>query len=149
MPMAVWLVASSSSEGLINADRFLGRTGLTSGMSCVLLTTAVEALTPAVPVLIIRLQDADKISHAGSILVFGLNRNLSIGRGLAPLPTRSRRSAMSFMAFSAANRGKWTLVAGVATRRSIKRRPAGATPPTFSCNCRLAGPVPLLCTPHS
>jgi hypothetical protein len=25
---------------------------------------------------------------------------------------------------------------------------AGATPPTFSCNCRLAGPVPLLCTPH-
>ena len=33
--IAVWLVASSSSEGLINADRFLGRTGLTSGMSCV------------------------------------------------------------------------------------------------------------------
>jgi hypothetical protein len=29
----------------------------------------------------------------------------------------------------------------------IKRRPAGATPPTLSCNCRL-GPVPLLCTPH-
>ena len=25
----------------------------------------------------------------------------------------------------------------------------GATPPTLSCNCRLAGPVPLLCTPHS
>ena len=22
--------------------------------------------------------------------------------------------------------------------------PAGATPPTLSCNCRLAGPVPLL-----
>jgi hypothetical protein len=35
MPIAVWLVASSSSEGLINADRFLGRTGLASGMSCV------------------------------------------------------------------------------------------------------------------
>src|SRR6266852_392676 len=34
-PIAVWLIASSSSEGLINADRFLGRTGLTSGMSCV------------------------------------------------------------------------------------------------------------------
>src|SRR6266403_4000416 len=34
MPIAVWLVTSSSSEGLINADRFLGRTGLTSGMSC-------------------------------------------------------------------------------------------------------------------
>jgi hypothetical protein len=31
----VWLLISSSSEGLINADRFLGRTGLTSGMSCV------------------------------------------------------------------------------------------------------------------
>ena len=42
MPIAVWLVASSSSEGLINADRFLGRKGLTSGMSC-LLTIAVEA----------------------------------------------------------------------------------------------------------
>ena len=35
MPIAVWLVASSSSEGLINADRFLGRTGVASGMSCV------------------------------------------------------------------------------------------------------------------
>jgi hypothetical protein len=66
MPIAVWLAASSSSEGLI--------------------TTAVEALTPAVPVLIVRLQDADEITHAGSIPVFGLNRNLSIGRGLAPLP---------------------------------------------------------------
>src|SRR5882757_6437519 len=43
MPIAVWLVASSSSEALINADRFLGRTGLTSGMSVCLLTTAVEA----------------------------------------------------------------------------------------------------------
>ena len=43
-------------------------------------------LTPAVPVLIVGLQDADKIGHAGSIAVFGHNRNLSIGRGLAPLP---------------------------------------------------------------
>src|SRR6266852_1462521 len=33
-------------------------------------------------------------------------------------------------------------------RRSIKRkRPAGITPPALSCNCRLAGPVPLLCIP--
>src|ERR1700736_4608062 len=31
--MAVWLATSSSTEGLINADRFLGRTVLTSGMS--------------------------------------------------------------------------------------------------------------------
>jgi len=43
-------------------------------------------LTPAVPVLIAGLQDADKIGHAGSIPVFGHNRNLSIGRELAPLP---------------------------------------------------------------
>jgi hypothetical protein len=43
MPIAVWLVASSSSEGLINADRFLGRTGLTSGMSCVFADNSVEA----------------------------------------------------------------------------------------------------------
>ena len=88
MPIAVWLLTSSSSEGLINADRFLGAHGpdLRYVHVC-LLTTAVEALTPAVPVLIVRLQDADKISHAGSIPVFGLNRNRSIGRGLAPLPS--------------------------------------------------------------
>jgi hypothetical protein len=35
MPIAVWLAASSSSEGFINADRFLGRTGLTSSASFV------------------------------------------------------------------------------------------------------------------
>ncbi len=64
----------------------LGRTGLTSECCVCLQTTAVEVLTPAVPVLIVRLQDADKISHTGSIPAFGLNRNLSIGRGLAPLP---------------------------------------------------------------
>src|SRR5206468_5702759 len=28
-----------------------------------------------------------------------------------------------------------------------RKRPAGVTPPTLSCNCRLAGPVPLLCIP--
>jgi hypothetical protein len=43
-------------------------------------------LTPAVSVVIVRLQDANKIGHAGSIAAFGHNRNLSIGRGLAPLP---------------------------------------------------------------
>jgi hypothetical protein len=44
MPIAAWLVASSSSEDLINADRFLlGRTGLTSGKRGCLLATAVEA----------------------------------------------------------------------------------------------------------
>jgi hypothetical protein len=36
--------------------------------------------------LIVSLQDADKISHAGSIPVFSHSRNLSIGRGLASLP---------------------------------------------------------------
>jgi hypothetical protein len=36
--------------------------------------------------LIVGLQDADKISHAGSIPVFDHNSNLSIGRGLAALP---------------------------------------------------------------
>src|ERR1700692_2502734 len=35
MPIAVWLVASSSRGGLLNADPFLGRTGLASGMSFV------------------------------------------------------------------------------------------------------------------
>jgi hypothetical protein len=42
-------------------------------------------LTPAVPALIVGLQDADKLGHAGSIPI-GHNRNLSIGRGPAPLP---------------------------------------------------------------
>jgi hypothetical protein len=36
--------------------------------------------------LIVGLQDANKISHAGSIPVFDHKSNLSIGRGLAPLP---------------------------------------------------------------
>jgi hypothetical protein len=35
--------------------------------------------------LIVGLQDADKIGHAGSILVFGRNRNLSVGRKPVPL----------------------------------------------------------------
>jgi hypothetical protein len=48
--------------------------------------TYAVALIPAVPVLIVGLQDTDKIGHAGSIQVFGHNRNLGIGRGLAPLP---------------------------------------------------------------
>jgi hypothetical protein len=41
--MAVWLATSSSSEGLINADRFLGRTVLTSGMFICFAGTAVGA----------------------------------------------------------------------------------------------------------
>jgi DNA-binding transcriptional LysR family regulator len=48
--------------------------------------TRSPPLTPAVLVLIVGLQDANKISHAGSIPVFDHNNNLSIGRGLAPLP---------------------------------------------------------------
>jgi len=29
------------------------------------------------------------------------------------------------------------------SKANQEKRPAGATPPTFSYNCRLAGPVPL------
>jgi hypothetical protein len=46
----------------------------------------ISLLIAAVPFLIAGLQDADKIGHAGSIPVFGDNRNLSIGPGLAPVP---------------------------------------------------------------
>jgi hypothetical protein len=48
----------------------------------------VDSLSPSCELqgLIVGLQDADKISHAGSIPVFGHSRNLSIGRGLASLP---------------------------------------------------------------
>ena len=35
--------------------------------------------------MIVGLQDADKIGHTRSITVFGHRRNLSMGRGLAPL----------------------------------------------------------------
>ena len=48
---------------------------------------------------------------------------------------------MFFMAYSLQPTVAVDTHYGAATRRSIKRRPAGATPPTFSCNCRLAGPV--------
>ncbi len=43
-------------------------------------------LTAAVLVFIVGLQDADKVGQAGSVPIFGHNRSLSIGRGLAPLP---------------------------------------------------------------
>jgi hypothetical protein len=45
-----------------------------------------RVLAPTVLVLIVGLKDADKIGHAGSIAIFVHSRNLSIGRGLAPLP---------------------------------------------------------------
>ena len=53
-------------------------------------------------------------------------------------------------AFVASNQERVTngTMARSSARRSIKRkRPAGITPPTLSCDCRLAGPVPLLCIP--
>jgi hypothetical protein len=72
----------------------------------VLLTTAVEALTPAALVFIVRLQDADKISHARSIPVFSPNRNPSNGRELAPLPNPEQEISDVFHGvLSAANCG--------------------------------------------
>jgi hypothetical protein len=44
MPIAVWPVASSSTEGLINADRCLGRTRLTSARRVCLLTRRIVRL---------------------------------------------------------------------------------------------------------
>jgi hypothetical protein len=62
--------------------------------------------TPAVLVLIVRLRDADKIGHTGSVLVFGHSRNLSIGLGLAPLPKPHYEIGDVFHGvLSAANRG--------------------------------------------
>jgi hypothetical protein len=57
-----------------------------------------SSLTPVVPVLIVRLQDANKIGHAGSIPVFGHNRVSDAGWLLCQ--TRTRRSAIFFMAYS-------------------------------------------------
>jgi hypothetical protein len=54
--------------------------------------------------LIVSLQDADKIGHAGSIPILGHSRNLSIGRGLAPLPKPHQEIGDVFHgALSAAN----------------------------------------------
>ncbi|MBB4370764.1 hypothetical protein GGD63_003559 [Bradyrhizobium sp. cir1] len=65
-----------------------------------------QLLTAAVLVLIVGLQDPDKISHAGSIPVFGNSRNLSIGCGLALLPEPHEEIGdVSHGVFSAAKRG--------------------------------------------
>jgi hypothetical protein len=105
----------------------------------------VAALTPAVPVSIVCLQDADKIGHAGSIAVFGHNRKLIMGCGLSALPNPQQEIGDGFHGIlSFANCGSGS--AAAATRRLIKRRPAGVTPPTSSCDCRLeAGSVALHC----
>lgn len=95
-------------------------------------------LAPAVLVLIVGLQDPDKISHAGSIPVFGKSRKLGIGCGLAPLPKPHQEIGdVSHGVLSAVSRGS----------PPGRERPAGVTPPTLLRNCRLAGPVPLLFTP--
>jgi hypothetical protein len=75
--------------------------------------------------LIVRLQDADKIGHAGSITVFGHNRNLRIGCGLAAMPNPEQEVGDFFMVHSpqptvAVDANYWA-----ATRRSIKRKAGG------------------------
>lgn len=56
-------------------------------LSVDLLGRPYHRLTRSAPlVLIVETQDANKIGHAGSILVFGHSRNLGIGRGPAYLP---------------------------------------------------------------
>ena len=56
--------------------------------------------------MIVGLQDPDKISHAGSILVFGKSRNLRIGRVLAPLPKPHQEIGdVSHGVFPAVDRG--------------------------------------------
>jgi hypothetical protein len=63
-------------------------------------------LAPAVSFLIVRLQDANKIGHAGSIAVFGHNRNLCIGGGLAPWPNPEQETGDVFHGIlPATNRG--------------------------------------------
>jgi hypothetical protein len=56
--------------------------------------------------LIVGLQDADKIGHAGSISVFGPGRNVGIGHGLAPWPKPHEKMSDVFHGvLSATNRG--------------------------------------------
>src|SRR6202035_1406513 len=83
-------------------------------------------LTPAVPVSIAGLQDADEIGHAGSIPVFGHNRNLGIGRGLAPLPNPQQAIGDVFHGRTPCSQlWQWTPITGAATRRSIRRQAGG------------------------
>jgi len=71
--------------------------------------------------LIVGLQDADKISHAGSIPIFGPGRNWSIGRALAPLPKpRQHIDDVFHGVLSAANRGSGHQFQE--RRRSIRRK---------------------------
>src|SRR6476620_293968 len=103
-------------------------------------------LTPAVPVLIVGLQDADKIGHAGSIPVFGHNRNLSIGRGLVPLPNAQQVIGdVLHGVLSAANRGRGSGNAPL----DQKRKAGGRYAADLVLQLPARGAVPLLCTPHS
>jgi len=79
-----------------------------------------------VPVSIIGLQDADKIGHAGTIAVFGHNRNGSIGRGLAPLPNPQEEIGDVFHGvLSCSQSWRRTPASGAAPLRSIKRKAGG------------------------
>jgi hypothetical protein len=90
-------------------------------------------LTPAVPVLIVGLQDADKTGHAGSITVFGRNRSLSIGRGLARLPNPREEIGDFFhggLSAGAVDTNYWSGNAPLDQekgRRALRRRPCPAT----------------------
>jgi hypothetical protein len=90
-------------------------------------------LTPAVPVvLIVGLQDTDKIGHAGSIPVFGRNRSLSIGRGLARLPKPREEIDKCFHGglSVAVDTNYWNGNAPLDQekgRRALRRRPCPAT----------------------
>src|SRR4051812_19884808 len=107
------------------------------------------AIAPAVLVLIARLQDANKIGHAGSIAVFGRNRHPSIRRGLAALPNPEQQIGDVFHGvLSATDCGsghelleRQRAARSGEGRRALRRRSCPAT----------AGsrPVPLLCLPHS
>jgi hypothetical protein len=93
------------------------------------------AIAPAVLVLIVRLQDANKIGHAGSIAVFGRNRNPRIRRGLAPLPNPEQQIGDVFHGvLSATNRGsgnqllqRQRAARSGEGRRALRRRPCPAT----------------------
>ena len=62
---------------------------------------------------------------------------------LGRMADKTRRNARKVCAFFAMCYSRGRMSQAVAqSPKQTKRRPAGATPPTFSCNCRPAGPVP-------
>lgn len=82
------------------------------------------------------------MAQQGSAASRPMSRRSRVLVGTSGLGARGHPFASNQERVTNATMARWS------SRRSIKgKRPTGITPPTLSCNCRLAGPVPLLSIP--